>query len=78
MTQEPQEPSVRNRIGPRGILAIVLGILTIIFVAENTARVKIRFIAGPQVKTQVWLALVIAAVVGALAGYLLQFLRRRD
>lgn len=78
MSQDPHKPSILDRIGPRGIVAIVVGILVIIFIAENTKRVKIRFIAGPEASTPVWLALVISAVFGALAGYLIQFLRRRD
>jgi uncharacterized integral membrane protein len=78
MTQEPEQRSVLDRLGPRGIVAIIVGILVIVFIAENTKRVKIRFIAGPEVSTPVWLALVIAAAFGALAGYLVQFLRSRD
>ena len=68
-------PSILERVGPRGIAAIVLGILVIVFIAENTRHVKMRFIAGPEVSAPVWLALLIAALVGALAGLLIQ--RRR-
>jgi uncharacterized integral membrane protein len=79
MTQEPQpEPqSILQRIGARGIAGIVITILVIIFIAENTRRVKIRFIVGSEVNTPVWLALVITALLGVLAGYLVQILRSR-
>jgi len=67
-----------ERLGPRGIASILVAILIVVFIAENTRRVKIRFIAGPEVSTPVWLALVIAAVFGLLVGYLVQFLRGRE
>ena len=77
MRRTREQPSPLRRLGPRGILALILAVLVVIFVAENTRRVRIRFIAGPEVKAPVWLALLIAAVVGALAGLLLQHLRNR-
>jgi uncharacterized integral membrane protein len=64
-----------QKIGPRGIAAIVLGILAVISILENTRSTKIRFI-GPEVKAPLWLALVIAAVLGAGAGLLID--RRRN
>ena len=63
------QQNVVQRLGPRGIAAIVLVVLAIIFIVENTRRAKIRFIV-PQVNAPVWLALLVAAALGAVAGAL--------
>lgn len=65
-----------QKIGPRGIAAVALAILVVVFIVENTRSTKIRFI-GPQVKAPLWLALVIAAVLGAGAGLLIDRHRNR-
>ncbi len=64
------EQSLLQRLGPRGVLAIVLGIVVVIFIFENTHKTDIRFI-GPKVSAPLWLALVITAVLGGAAGYLI-------
>ncbi|HVV30317.1 MAG TPA: DUF1049 domain-containing protein [Mycobacteriales bacterium] len=73
---EPGPRTILERLGPRGISAIVLGIIVIIFIVENTRKTKIRFI-GPQVSAPLWLALVIAAALGFAAGFLIDRRRRR-
>jgi uncharacterized integral membrane protein len=47
-------------------------VLAVIFIAENTKRVKIRAL-GPTVSTPLWLALLITLV----AGMLIPILSRR-
>jgi uncharacterized integral membrane protein len=73
--RNPSEETLLQKIGPRGILAGVIGIVVVIFIVENTKSTKIRFI-GPEVKAPLWLALVIAALLGAVAGLLID--RRRS
>jgi uncharacterized integral membrane protein len=74
--RNPSEESLLQKIGPRGILAGVIGIVVLVFIIENTRSTKIRFI-GPQVKAPLWLALVIAAALGAVAGLLIDRRRTR-
>lgn len=58
------------------IAAIALVVLGVIFVVENTRRTKIRFII-PEVRVQVWVALVAALAVGVVIGWLLERRRHR-
>jgi uncharacterized integral membrane protein len=85
---QPQRPSAPASGGtPAGrsgrnvsagqILAGILLVLIVVFVVENTEEVGIRFIVGPKVQTPVYLALVIAAVVGALVASLLRYRRKK-
>ena len=69
-----QPPEGERRVSADTVVAIILVVLGIIFVAENTRKTKIRFI-GPEVRVQVWIALVISLVVGVIIGWLLE--RRR-
>jgi uncharacterized integral membrane protein len=50
----------------------------VVFIVENSAKTKIRFIAGPKISAPLWLALLITAAVGALAGWLLEKRRKKD
>jgi uncharacterized integral membrane protein len=61
-----------QRLGARGITSIVLGIVALVFIFENTRHTEIRFI-GPQVSAPLWLALLIAAALGGVAGALLVY-----
>jgi len=67
-------PKGERRLSPDTIAAIALVVLGVIFVAENTRRTKIRFII-PEVRVQVWVALLAALAVGVVLGWLLE--RRR-
>ncbi len=58
------------------LLAAILFVLVVIFIVENTDNVKIRIIAGPKVNAPVFVALLIAAVAGALISELLRFRRK--
>lgn len=60
----------RVRPNPRLVLGIVLGVLVLVFIAENTAETKIRFFI-PQVTAPLWMGLIVAALLGALAGALI-------
>lgn len=73
----PQAPSPPKRAVSVGqILGGILFILLIIFIVENNHNVAIRIIAGPEVHPPVWVAIVIAAVLGALIAGLLRYRRR--
>jgi uncharacterized integral membrane protein len=70
----PAEP--RRRITARQLAGGLLFVLMVVFVFENTRSVKVRII-GPEVKAPLFVALVIAALLGALVMLLLQWRRRR-
>ncbi len=58
------------------ILGGLLFVLVIIFIAENSRSVKIRLII-PEVKAPLYIAILIAAVLGALITWLLRYRRHR-
>ena len=59
----------RPAITPKQVVGLVIVVLAIVFAAENTRRTRIRFIV-PIVTTWVWLALLVALVLGFAAGAL--------
>jgi lipopolysaccharide assembly protein A len=64
----------KRRVNARLIVGGVLLILLIVFAVENTRSVTMRLI-GPEVHAPLFLALLIAAVVGVLIGLVIR--RRR-
>lgn len=76
MSNQPETPSkpAGSGLSSRAIAAIILGVLALIFIFENNHKTSIRFII-PKVNAPLWLALLITAVLGAVAGALWQ--RRR-
>ena len=79
-TQAPSTITTRKSkrsVSAGQILAAILFVLVVVFFAENTDDVRIRLIAGPKITAPIWVALVIAAVVGALIAGLLRFRRKR-
>jgi len=60
---------------PRRVAGLIVVALAIVFAAENTRRTRIRFIV-PIVTTWVWLALLVALVLGFAAGALFSHRRR--
>jgi uncharacterized integral membrane protein len=78
----PSEPNARpsaeprRRITARQIAGGLLFVLMVVFVFENTRSVKVRLI-GPEVKAPLFVALVIAALLGLLVGQLLRWRHRR-
>ena len=70
-------PAKRKRAVSTGqILGGILLVLVVIFIFENTAKVKVRLIV-PQYRMPVALPIVIAAVLGALIAWLLRYRRQR-
>ena len=57
-------------MNPRLVLGVVLGVLVLVFVVENTRETKIRFFI-PQVTAPLWIGLMVAALLGAVAGGLI-------
>lgn len=57
------------------VLAGILLVAVIIFIAENNDDVRIRIIAGPKVTMPMWMALFAAALVGALIAALMRYRR---
>lgn len=77
--QNNQASDGREGPSPALIGAIVVGIVGLIFVLQNTNKVKTEFLFF-SFRTQVWLTIVIAIVIGALLDRLVQmwWKRRRD
>ncbi|NUS14572.1 MAG: LapA family protein [Streptomyces sp.] len=67
---------LRDRLTPGRIVVLVLGVLALVFVFENTRDVRIRLLI-PEVTMPLWLALLIPLVIGWLCGRFLVFSRRR-
>ena len=59
------------------ILGGLLFVLVIIFIIENSRKVKIRLII-PEVTAPLYIAILIAAVLGALITWLLRYRRHRN
>lgn len=67
---------LRDRLTPGRIAVLVLGVLALVFIFENTRDVRIRLLI-PEVTMPLWLALLIPYVVGWLCGRFLGGSRRR-
>jgi uncharacterized integral membrane protein len=72
----PPESRPKRSISTGQILGAVLFVVVIVFIIENSRQVKIRLI-GPEVKAPLYVAILIAAVLGALITALLRYRRRR-
>ncbi len=59
------------KVGPREVTAVVFLVLFLVFLAENSRKVKIRFLI-PEVQAPLYIALLIAALVGAAVALLVQ------
>jgi uncharacterized integral membrane protein len=66
--EPPQTPP--RRITGREVVVGVLAVLVIVFVAENTRKVGIRFV-GPKVSTPLFVALLVTLAIGIVIGWLL-------
>jgi uncharacterized integral membrane protein len=62
-------------VTPKRVAGLVIVALAVVFVVQNTRRTRVRFIV-PIVTTWVWLALVVALVLGFALGALV-FRRRK-
>lgn len=73
----PPEPRPAKRtVSPRQIAGAVLIVLAVVFIFENTNKVKVRLII-PAFHAPLFVALLIAALLGSLGTLLLQWRRRR-
>ncbi|MFE3068263.1 DUF1049 domain-containing protein [Streptomyces sp. NPDC059247] len=61
---------------PGRIVMIVVAILTLVFIFENTREVKIRLLI-PEVTMPLYGALLLAALLGAACGYYFAARRRK-
>jgi uncharacterized integral membrane protein len=59
------------------ILGGLLFVLVIVFIIENSRQVKIRLII-PEVKAPLYVAILIAAVLGSIITWLLRYRRHRN
>ena len=66
----------KRRLSPGEIVGAVLLVLALVFIFENTKKVDVRLIF-PEVHAPLFVALLIAALLGALGVLLLQARRRR-
>jgi len=69
-TPEPVSPS-KKRLGPREVSGLIALVVLVVFIVENTRKVKIRFLI-PEVKAPLFVALLVAALVGALVFWLVE------
>ena len=70
-------PSTKRPISVGQILGGLLFVLVIVFIIENSRSVKIRLIV-PEVKAPLYVAILIAAVLGSVITWLLRYRRRRN
>lgn len=69
--------STKRPISVGQILGGLLFVLVIIFIIENSRQVKIRLII-PEVKAPLYVAILIAAVLGSVITWLLRYRRHRN
>jgi uncharacterized integral membrane protein len=80
--QTPPPPSKQPprqqgwRPSARQVAGVILLVLALVFIFENTKSVKVRLIV-PEVKAPLFVALLIAAVLGGLVTLLIQWRVRR-
>jgi uncharacterized integral membrane protein len=75
-SQAPTSGRTRS-VSAGQILGGLLFVLTIVFIVENSRSVKIRLIF-PEVEAPLYVAILIAAVLGALIASLLRYRRHRN
>ncbi|MGW7065571.1 DUF1049 domain-containing protein [Streptomyces sp. NPDC054855] len=64
----------RGVMTPGRIAVLAIGVLTLVFIFENTRHTKIRLLI-PEVTMPLWVALLGTGLIGALCGA--YFMRRR-
>ncbi|MGI5459376.1 DUF1049 domain-containing protein [Streptomyces sp. CA-249302] len=65
----------RQLMTPSRIIVLLLGVLALIFIFENTRATRIRLLI-PEVTMPLWMALLATGVIGALCGA--YFMKRRS
>ncbi|MCX4996874.1 LapA family protein [Streptomyces longwoodensis] len=76
-TSERRTGESRTRaLSPARIAVLVLAVLGLVFIFENTADTEIRLLV-PVVTMPLWVALLATGLIGALCGSYLTLARRR-
>ncbi|WP_330465355.1 LapA family protein [Streptomyces longwoodensis] len=76
-TSERRTGESRTRaLSPARIAVLVLAVLGLVFIFENTADTEIRLLV-PVVTMPLWVALLATGLIGALCGSCLTLARRR-
>lgn len=71
-------PANRDRpFSPKQIAAAIVGILVVVFMAENTRDATVRLLF-PEVTVPLFLVIVISVALGALGTFLLMWRKQRD
>ena len=65
-------PAKRPRLTAGQIAGLLVLVLALVFIFENTKSVKVRFII-PEVKLPLYFALLVAAVLGGLVALFIQW-----
>jgi uncharacterized integral membrane protein len=68
---KPGGRALRDRMTAGRITVLVLAVLALVFIFENTRQIKIRLLI-PEVTMPLWIALLITFVIGALSGVYLK------
>jgi uncharacterized integral membrane protein len=68
--------SVRRSVSPKMVLAIVVGVLALVFVFQNTSSKHVRFLFW-SLSMPAWIWLLVVFVAGVVVGSLFPWLRRR-
>ncbi|WP_433893589.1 DUF1049 domain-containing protein [Streptomyces sp. CA-111067] len=71
------ERSMSALLTPARIVVAVLGVLALVFIFENTRRIKIRLLI-PEVTMPLWAALLLTFLIGGLCGLFARRSRRRS
>ncbi len=67
---------LREMVSTPLIIGVVALVLAVVFIVENTQRVRIHFIFF-TVSSRLWIGFIVCLVLGALFGQVLGLLRRR-
>jgi uncharacterized integral membrane protein len=73
---EPTPGKAKRSVSAGQVIGAILLILVVVFIFENTRKVRVRLII-PEVHAPLFVALLIAAVLGALGAALVQYRRHR-
>ncbi len=68
----PQDASRRFPFSARQVAGLVLLVLAVVFILENRVKTTVRFLV-PRVSAPLWVALLVSALAGVIAGALLTY-----
>ena len=64
-------PKQRTRISPELIVALIIGVLLLIFIVQNVDDAEVTWIIGDS-QTPLWVVIFVSAVAGYLIGQLIE------